>query len=206
MNNCPPLVQNLQVVNLLNNRRYIIQWDQSSDLSVVLYNVYRSESQFAGFALVNSTPNITNIAYNPQYVDTVPFTFGVNFYWKVTAVDDLGNESNLSATPPVTDITIGQFDEEPFKQVLVQKQDLVYGEIPMGLQNGTNTTYTTLFPFRQGSLQFIRNGIVQTETGPNPDYTEFFIVVCGVQSSGFTVSIPGLTTDTLRINYTKYFD
>jgi hypothetical protein len=201
----PSIIQNIQVVNLLNNRRYLIQWEQSPESTVVSYNVYRSESQFAGFALVNSTPNLVG-AFNPQYIDTVPFTFGVNFYWKVTAVDNLGNESDLSSTPAVSDVTIGQFDEEPFKQVLVQKEDLIYDEIPMGLQNGTNTTYTTLYPFRAGSLQFIRNGIIQTETGPNPNYIEFFITINGVQSSGFTVSIPGLTTDVLRINYTKYFD
>lgn len=191
----PSPVSNILVVNLLNRRRFLVQWSKNPELDIASYNIYRAEAQFSGFALVGSVG-----IPSTQFIDTVPFTFGVNFYYKVTAVNSSGQESDITVTEAVTDSTINSFDEEPFKQVVVQKQDLIFGEIPMGLANNANVTYTTLFPFRAGSLQFIKNGLILTETGANPDYIEF------IGGTGFTVAIPPHSTDNLRVNYVKFFD
>lgn len=189
----PSLVTNTQVVNLLSKRRYIVQWNQSPELDIVSYNVYRSENQFAGYSKIVSVG-----IPSTQFLDTVPFTFGVNFFWKVTAVNSGSLESDLSSSEAVSDISIGQFDEEPFKQVEVQKTDLIFNEVPGGAKNGVNLVFTTAFPYRAGTLQVYLNGLLQA---PGEDYNE-----TGNQTS-FTFILPTvpINTDTLTVNYVKFF-
>lgn len=190
----PQTVGNIQVANLLNKRKFLVSWNTNPELDITSYNIYRSENQFSGYVKVGSVG-----LPSTQFVDIVPFTFGVNFFWKVTAVNLASQESDILDTQAVSDITIGQFDEEPFKQVELQRTDLVFGEIPTGLVNSANVTYTTLFPFRVGTLQYIRNGLVQIQTGPNPDFTE------STSQMGFTVAVPPVSiTDTIMVNYIKY--
>lgn len=190
----PSVVNNLQVVSLLSQRRYIVQWSNSPETDVVSYKVFRSENQFDGYTQVGTVAVPGN-----QLLDTVPFTFGVNYFWKVTAVNSGAEESNISDTQAVSDISIGQFDEEPFKQVTVQKTDLVFDEIPGGLQNSSNVTFTTLFPFRAGTLEWKVNGLAQTQSGPNPDFRELR------SQMGMTVALAPASTDTLRANYVRFF-
>lgn len=190
----PQTVSNIQVVSLLSQRRFLIQWADNPETDIASYSIFRSENQFDGYTKVGSVG-----LPSTQFVDTVPFTFGVNYFWKVTAVNDSSQESDLSSTEAVSDITIGQFDEEPFKQVTVQKADLVFSETPSGLLNGSNVTYTTAFPFRAGTLQLLKNGLMEVPNGSNPDFIELST------GTGLTVAIAPLNTDTLRVNYVKYF-
>lgn len=190
----PSVVNNIQVVSLLSQRRYIVQWSNSAETDVVSYKVFRSENQFDGYTQVGTVAVPGN-----QLLDTVPFTFGVNYYWKVTAVNSGTEESDISATQAVSDISIGNFDEEPFKQVTVQKTDLVFDEIPGGLQNSSNVTFTTLFPFRAGTLELEINGLGQTRSGSNPDFRELNSLM------GLTVALAPGSTDTVRINYVRFF-
>lgn len=186
----PSVVTNLQVVSLLSNRQFIVSWNQNPELNIASYNIYRSEAQFDGFGVVGAVSKLST-----QFIDTVPFTFGINFFWKVTAVDSLGNESDLNNSSSVSDISIGAFDDEPFKQVIVQKQDLIFYEQPLGLLNGANTTFTTIFPFRHGTLQLIRDHEMEIPG----DFTEF------MSGSGFTVSSAPAVTESFLVNYVKFF-
>lgn len=187
----PSLVTNTQVVNLLSRRRYLVSWNMNPELDILSYNIFRSENQFDGFTSVGSvgTPSV-------QFVDTVPFTFGVNYFWKVQAVNSTSQTSDLVSTEAVSDITIGQFDEEPFKQTQVQSADFVINEVPAGVINGINTAYATAFIFRAGTLQVFLNGVLQT---PGVHYTE------DTDQLGFTMITPiPVGTDTLLVNYTKF--
>lgn len=189
----PQTVGNIQVISLLNKRRFLVSWNQNPEIDILSYNIFRSENEFDGFAKVGSVglPSV-------QFVDTVPFTFGINYYWKVTAVNSTSQESDLSSTESISDITIGQFDEEPFRQTEVQKADFVFNEEPSGLKNGTNLVYATASAFRTGTLQVFLNGLLQD---PDVDYVE------NGSQTGFSFILPlvPISTDTLLVNYLKFF-
>lgn len=187
----PSLVTNTQVISLLSKRRFLVSWNENPELNIVSYNVYRSENQFDGFTLVGSVglPSV-------QLVDTVPFTFGVNYFWKVQAVNSLAQTSDLVSTEAVSDISIGQFDEEPFKQTQVQSADFVINEIPGGLLNNSNLVYTTAQIFRAGTLQVFLNGVLQA---PTVNYNE------NLNQQGFTMITPTpISADTLAVAYIKF--
>lgn len=188
----PSVTSNIQVVNLLSKRRYLIQWSANPEIDILSYNIYRSENQLSGYAKVGSVG-----LPSTQFIDTVPFTFGVNFFWKVTAVNSSNQESDITSTEAVSDITIGQFDEEPFKQVMVQKNDLIFNEVPIGAKDGVNVVYATLFPCIPATLQFIREGSWQVPT------VDFDALPDGSGLSVIT-SAP-LSTESLLVNYVKYF-
>lgn len=188
----PSNVRDVQVISLLSQRRFLVQWQDNPETDITSYNIYRSEDQSVGYVLVGSVG-----IPSTQFIDTVPFTFGVNWFWKVTAINSSG-QSDIDSSEPVTDTTVGRFDEEPFKQVQVQKTDLIFNETPMGLLDALNLTFTTLFPFRSGTLQLLENGLMQTQTGSDPDYIEF------MNGTGFTVAAALTNTATIRVNYVKF--
>lgn len=186
----PTLVRDTTVVSLLSRRQFLVQWLQSPETDILFYNIYRSENQFSGFSLVGQVA-----IPSTQFVDTVPFTFGVNFYWKVTAINNADQESDIDSTESVSDITIGQFDEEPFKQVNVQAQDFVYNETPGGPLNGSNVVFTTVKVFRAGTLQVFWNGVLIDKSSFTENIT--------THKSFTLIGIVPVPTDTLTVTYIK---
>lgn len=188
----PSRVRSIQVVNLFSQRRFLLQWQPNPEVDINHYNIYRSENQFTGFTKQGQIDVLST-----QFVDTVPFTFGVTHFWKVTAVNTTDQESDLNASEALSDVTIGRFDEEPFKQITLQKADLVFNKVPTGTKNGVNTLFALDESFKAGSTQVYLNGILQIIT---VDYTE------GVNLNSITfVSIIPISTDDLRMNYVKNF-
>jgi len=80
-----------------------LRWEPSADADVSHYNVYRSLESEGEYELIGTTAN-------NAFIDT-EVEFGTNYYYKVSAVDLSGNESNLSdavsATPLNTNILFG---------------------------------------------------------------------------------------------------
>jgi hypothetical protein len=186
----PAQVQGIRSTNLLANRGFIIQWAANVEPNIVYYRVYRSSSPTdnSSFYLIGTTPaNVTS------FVDNVPYTFGITWYYKVTAIDNGNNESSLDLTSPVQDMSFSQFVEQPFP-TQVEVGDLVNDEIPSGQINGVNTLYTTTYPFKSNSLSIYLNGVK---------------LMGGID---FTLNIPQqftlveapLSTDYLRVSYLKF--
>lgn len=152
--NGPDTVRGLRSTNLLANRGFIIQWAANLEPNIALYRVYRSSSPTdnASFQVIGSTaPNVTS------YVDNVPYSFGITWYYKVTALDTGNNESSLDLTNPVQDMSFSQFVEQPFPtQVMVD--NIVNDEIPSGVIDGTNMLFTTSYPFKGNTLSVFLNG------------------------------------------------
>lgn len=151
----PSQVQGLRSTNLLANRGFLIQWAANVEPNIALYRVYRSSSPTddSSFLVIGTTPaNVTS------FVDNVPFTFGISWYYKVTALDNGNNESSLDLTNPVQDMSFSQFVEQPFPTT-VEINDLVNDEIPSGQINSINTVYTTAAPFKGSSLSVYLNGV-----------------------------------------------
>jgi hypothetical protein len=186
----PATVMGLRSTNLLANRGFLIEWAANVEPNIFVYRVYRSSSPTddSSFQIIATTPaNVTS------YVDNVPFTFGITWYYKVTALDTGNNESSLELTSPVQDMSFHSFEEQPFP-TQVNTPDLVNGEIPNGVLNGVNTLFTTTFPFRNNTLSVYLNGNK---------------LILGVN---YTVSIPQqfilvtapVSTDLLRVDYIKF--
>jgi len=136
----PGVVQGIRSTNLLANRGFIIQWSSNPAPNISVYRVYRSSSPTdnSSFYMIGTTPaNVTSC------IDNVPYTFGITWYYKVTALDNGNNESSLDLTSPVQDMSFSQFVEQPFP-TQVEVGDLVNDEIPSGLINGIFTTITTV--------------------------------------------------------------
>lgn len=136
----PSQVQGIRSTNLLANRGFIIQWAANVEPNIAVYRVYRSSSPTdnSSFQVIGTTPaNVTS------YIDNVPFTFGISWYYKVTALDNGNNESSLNLTAPVQDMSYSQFVEQPFP-TQVEVNDLVNDEIPSGQINTITTTITTV--------------------------------------------------------------
>lgn len=188
--NGPAVVQGLRATNLLANRGFIIQWAANVEPDIAYYRVYRSSSPTdnSSFYLIGTTPN--NVQ---SFVDNVPYTFGVTWYYKVTALDTSNNESSLDLTNPVQDMSFSQFVEQPFPTT-VEVGDLVNGETPSGVIDGVNTVFITANPFKTSTLAIFLNGVKLMN---NVDYTLNI-------PQQFTLNSPPSVGDSLRIDYLKY--
>jgi len=136
----PTVVQGIRSTNLLANRGFIIQWAANTEPNISVYRVYRSSSPTdnSSFYMIGTTPN--NVT---SFIDNVPYTFGITWYYKVTALDNGNNESSLDLTSPVQDMSFSQFVEQPFP-TQVEVNDLVNDETPSGSINGVMTMITTI--------------------------------------------------------------
>ena len=65
----------------------------------------------------------------------------------------------------------------------------VFREIPVGVKDGVNTTYTTANPFQPGTLMAYRNGLVEFESAESGDQAVVF-------------SDPPEDTDHIYVDYT----
>jgi hypothetical protein len=186
----PSQVQGIRSTNLLANRGFIIQWAANVEPNIVLYRVYRSSSPTdnSSFQIIGTTPaNVTS------FVDNVPFTFGITWYYKVTALDNGNNESSLDLTSPVQDMSFSQFVEQPFP-TQVEVNDLVNDEIPSGQINGVNTLFTTTYPFKGSTLSVYLNG-AKLMNG-----LDFTLNI----PQQFTLVDPPVSPDLLRVSYLKF--
>jgi len=82
---------NLSVLQVDNSIE--LTWDANNDTGLAGYNVYRAEQSF------NTTENATQL--NSRLINETRFTDteledGITYFYRVTAVDDSGNESELS--------------------------------------------------------------------------------------------------------------
>jgi hypothetical protein len=189
----PAQVQGLRSTNLLANRGFLIQWAANVEPNIALYRVYRSSSPTdnSSFQVIGTTPaNVTS------FVDNVPYTFGITWYYKVTALDNGNNESSLNLTNPVQDMSFSQFVEQPFPTT-VEINDIVNNEIPSGPLNGIFTTITTV----TDPTHLVVNSTAGWITGATIDATAsiLFNVVTIVDSTHLVVSstVGMSVTDTL---------
>lgn len=187
----PDTVKVIRVFNLLAERGYLITWQPNQETNIVSYNVYRSESptDITNFQKLGttSTPVLS-------WLDKVPFTFGIVFYYLVTAVDDGGNESSLELTTPSHENTYHSFEEQPFPNT-ISSSDFVTDETPAGAIDTVNTIFTTLVPYKKGSVEVYLNGIKQI---PVVHFNE------GPLSQQITFTDPPDTGGFIRVNYRKF--
>lgn len=186
----PATVMGLRSTNLLANRGFIIQWSANPEPNIALYRVYRSSSPTddSSFQVIATTPaNVTS------YVDNVPYSFGITWYYKVTALDTGNNESSLELTSPVQDMSFSQFVEQPFP-TQVEVANIVNDEIPSGSIDGVNTLFTTTYPFKNNTLSIYLNG-VKLMNG-----VDFTLNI----PQQFTLVTPPLIGNFLRVSYLKF--
>jgi hypothetical protein len=183
----PSNVRALQVTNLLDNRGFLLQWAPNIENNIVAYKVYRSSSptDISSFALINSTAaNVTS------YIDNVPFTFGLVYYYIVTALDNGGNESPLDTANPTQDMSFHSFEEQPFPTIVLVG-DIINGETPSGLINGINMLFTTSYPYKSNTVSISLNGVqVYNYTLLAPQQFQF--------------AVPPSTGDNVRVTYVRY--
>ena len=187
----PDTVKIIRVFNLLAERGFHITWQPNQETNIASYNIYRSESPTdpAGFVLLGSVPTpITS------FDDFQPFTFGVVFYYLVTAVDDGGNESSIDLTTPAHENTFHSFEEQPFPNTL-SHLNLVKDEIPLGAVDDANVLFTTAFSFRKDSVEVYLNGVKLLKT---TDFAE------GPLAQQITFTDPPNTGSTVTVNYVKF--
>lgn len=186
----PSSVRDVHVENLLAGRRFLIDWTLNDDSEgVSIYRIYRSSNANGDFQLLT-----TITAPTSQFVDKVPFTFGIIFYYKVVAVNSSGLASDISLASPVSDVTFDQFEEKPFRATTVTFDSFVYNETPGGLLNNSNLVYQTAYLYRLGTIQFFKNGLLLK---PTVDYTE------NNDQQSITATVAPISTDKLRLHYTK---
>jgi hypothetical protein len=187
----PDTVKTIHVYNLLAERGFLIKWEPGLETNLVNYKVYRSSSptDFSSFSFIATTPaNVTS------YIDNVPFSFGIVYYYIVTAIDNGGNESSLDKTTPVQDNTFHSFEEQPFPTT-ISTTDFVDDETPIGLVNTVNTLFTTLHIYKPGTLEVYLNGVRQHR---GLDFTE------GPLSQQFVFLDPPDTGGIVRVDYIKF--
>lgn len=187
----PDTVKAIRVFNLLAERGYLITWQPNQEINMFKYRVYRSESptDFTNFQSLGEV-----LVPVTSFVDRVPFTFGIVFYYIVTAIDDGGNESSLVLTTPAQENSYHSFEEQPFFNTIVSS-DFITDEVPTGAVDTVNTLFVTAFPYRKGSVEIYLNGV---KLLPTIDFNE------GPQSQQITFVNAPDTGGVLRINYKKF--
>jgi hypothetical protein len=186
----PANVRALQVTNLLDDRGFLLQWAPNTENNIVSYKVYRSNSptDVSSFALIGSVAsNVTS------YIDNVPFTFGITYYYIVTALDNGGNESPLDTANPTQDMSFHSFEEQPFPTVILAG-DIVNNETPSGLVNSSNTLFTTAYPYKNQTLSVYLNGAKLSLT------VDYVLLV----PQQFQFVVPPMSGDIVRIEYVRY--
>jgi len=151
----PTIVQGVTVENLLVARRMLVEWELNPSAEVVTaYEIHRSTIENDGYEKIAEV----NSPYN-QFIDKVPFTFGVSFYYKVLARDNAGLRSDIVESPPVSDVTFDQFEERPFRATTVSFDDFAVGEAPTGTIDGINVAFTSASLYRFNTTEVFVNGI-----------------------------------------------
>ena len=183
----PSLVREVHVENLLSGRRMLIEWVLNpSNESVTAYEIWRSTTEYQGYEKIAEVANPTY-----QFIDKVPYTFGIVFFYKVIARDNSGLRSDLSLSNPVQDSTFDDFEERPFRAFDVSFDSFVVGEIPSGLKNSVNRAFVASSYFRFGTVQVFVNGVALVRGvgfTENTDQKTINLVAAPSPSTSLTVS------------------
>lgn len=190
----PAVIHTLDVQNLLADRGFLLSWKPGLETDLVGYNVYRSPSPTdnSSYELLSASKPSTPVNVY-SWIDKVPYSFGITFYYKVTAMDSEGNESSLFLTTPMQDNSFHSFDEQPFFQQ-VQLNTLVIDEAVVGTPNGVLLIFSTASSYKNGTLAVYLNGVRQIR---GVDFNE------GPTQQQFTFVIPPVTGGVIRVDYTR---
>jgi hypothetical protein len=192
----PTPVFGVSVENLLAGRRMLIEWDLNPlAQGVTQYSIWRSTQEYQGFEKMATVDSPTY-----QWIDKVPYTFGVIFFYKVLATNASGVSSDIHQSNAVSDQTFDDFEEKPFRATTLQFDALVTGETPGGSADGVNKTFTTANLFRFGSLQVFINGVnrINADSGSTTvDFTE------GPDQKSFTFSNAPAINSIIIVGYLK---
>ena len=184
----PSVVRNIVVDNLLSGRRMLVEWDLNNvSESITAYEIWRSTTEYQGFQKVAEVPSPMY-----QYVDKVPFTFGIIFFYKVLARDNTGLRSDIHQTAAVQDSTFDDFEEAPFRATSVSFNDFIVGEVPSGVIDGVNATFTLANLFRFNTTEVCINGLVLNRA---TDYTE------NADQQTITLTTPAALYSVIVVNY-----
>jgi len=186
----PSIVRGISVENLLSGRRFLIQWDLNPGAEgVTVYKIYRSTTETSGYTQVGQINSPSN-----QFIDVVPFTFGVVFFYKVIPINSGGVAGLMQDAEPVSDMTFDSFEERPFRVSSVNFNTFAIGEIPSGFVNGINNTFITSSLYRTGSVALYINGLRKT---PTIDFQE------NVNLNTITTTAAPATNAKILVDYLK---
>jgi len=118
----PISVKNIKITNLDQyQRQRTIGWDLLLDPTIIGYNIYRSEVSYADFEKINSS--LISPTINTYLDSAIPVTATMPFQWwyKVSAVNAISEESDLASTLPAVDFDIDVFINQQFIQNEPQK-------------------------------------------------------------------------------------
>jgi hypothetical protein len=190
----PAVIHTLDVQNLLADRGFLLSWAPGLETNLVGYNVYRSPSPTdnSSYELLSASKPSCPITTR-NWIDKVPYSFGITFYYKVTAMDDQGNESSLFLTTPCHDNSFHSFDEQPFFQQ-VQLNTPVIDEAVVGTPNNILVTFSTAAAYKAGTLAVYLNGARQIR---GDDFNE------GPTQTQFTFTDPPDAGGTIRVDYIR---
>lgn len=185
----PSVVNGVKVENLLSGRRFLIEWGLNlPNEGVSVYQIWRSTTEQSGFVKIADIYSPTN-----QFIDKVPFTYGVTFFYKVVAVTSGGISSDITAVTGTSDVTFDNFDEEPFRATNLTFDSFVKNETPVGVVDGLNAVFQTVYLYRVNMLEVFVNGVLRLSS----DYS------MGTDQKTFTFIFPPALGSVVRVNYLK---
>lgn len=154
----PGVVRSVEVTNLLAGYRMLIEWalNEVTD-GVTIYEIWRSSNQFQAFEKVAEVPSPMH-----QYIDTVPFTSGIVFYYKVIAKSATGLRSDFDKSEARSDSTFDSFEESPFRATVVTFDNFRIGEVPtltVTIPPAVANTYTLMEYYRFNTVEVFVNGV-----------------------------------------------
>lgn len=182
----PSIVNGVNVENLLSGRRFLVEWNLNPSIEgVTVYQIWRSTTELSGFAKIAEVQAPTT-----QYIDKVPFTFGVTFFYKVVAVNSSGQMGDITAASAVSDVTFDNFDEEPFRATSLTVDSFIKNEVPVGVIDGINAVFQTANIYRVNSLEVYVNGVhrLAADFAQGADQKTFTFVFPPAQGSVISVS------------------
>ena len=119
---------------------------------------------------------------------------------------DIFDITQTSRSLPFDNATNG-FIADNAQEAIEEHGIHILGEIPTGIKNGINLTFTTAFEFMPGSLEVFLSGINLINNGANRDYD------VAIDNKGFTILIaptlshrlnkPPMQRESFAVNYRK---
>jgi hypothetical protein len=184
----PSIVRDVHVENLLSGRRMLVEWSLNPSVEVVtVYEIWRSTMEYQGFEKIAQVSAPTY-----QYIDKVPYTFGIVYFYKVIGRDNSGLVSDLNASNAVQDSTFDNFEERPFRATMVTYDSFVKGEVPTGTKNSINTSFATAALFRFATVEVFVNGLALVR---GVGFTE------NANQQAITLTVAPAPSATLLVNY-----
>lgn len=96
----PPLAPAGLATDTVEDTSFRLTWSSNSEPDLNHYNIYRSTEEFTGFSIIGqATPGQTTFTVDGLVA-------GTTYYVKMTAVDNVGNESEFSATVSATPVAV----------------------------------------------------------------------------------------------------